>query len=74
MGQFGPGVERKKLIRPGHPGDDLERWPPMLRRLVREHGAGKVHQAGLERIGYPPDWAHSTFEGVQVAEALKKRN
>lgn len=45
-------------------------WPTQLRYLVQAHGADVVWQSGLQTLGYPPTWIHSTNEALRVAGSI----
>lgn len=52
---------------------DVDHWPTMLRPLVREFGAKRVYEKGMEVLGFPPTWVHAAGEIAAMEAALGKR-
>jgi hypothetical protein len=43
----------------------------MLQRLVAEHGAERVWNAGIETLGYPATWQDLLSEVMELQQALE---
>lgn len=46
----------------------------MLRRLLETHGEETIRKTGLETLGYPPEWVHTTTEAIEIQKALTTEN
>ena len=51
----------------------MDYWPRLLHGLVRQYGPGRVWWTGMDALGYPPGWIHTTGEALVVSRALEEK-
>lgn len=65
------GKRPGKRISPVPWGPEIEKWPSQIREFVQTHDAAEVYQKGLDKLGYPPTWLHTTGEAMAVVQQMR---
>lgn len=46
-------------------------WPRVMEPALAAHGEAVLWRAGIEALGYPPTWAHTAKEVIQVVQSVQ---